>query len=133
MLNYLLSVVLLSISTLGFFVTHKVNRIEHIFQGINITFLSNCVKEEPYYELMYFDKDIIVDLTTYYFNKNLQNVDYSLTFSFREEDKTTVISDTPNIIQIDLEAKVIFNFTFKINSRFVIDGREVSKDWFTTT
>ena len=53
-------------------------------------------------------------------------------FYFREDEGNVKLSNTPNIVQIDINAKIIFDGTYKKNVRFSLSGREVSKDWWTT-
>ena len=57
---------------------------------------------------------------------------YDLVFYFREDEGNVKLSNTPNIVQIDINAKIIFEGTYKKNVRFSLSGREVSKDWWTT-
>lgn len=130
MLNILISVVLLNVSVLGFFFTFNLNKVENTFSGITATYISDSVYLNNYTNKYYFDKDDIVQKTIYYFKENLGDLEHNLTFWFREDELNTEVSDYPNIVQIEVAAKVLFDAKYVKNVRFYLDGRKVSKDWF---
>lgn len=132
MLNILLSVVLMIISVVGFFFTSQVNRVEQVFSNLDTKLVSSCVVLEPKEQKYFFEKQQIYEKVTYYFDQNLENYEYKLRFSFREDDQNTTISPTPNILQIDIYATLLFDSKYTKNVRFTLSGREVNKDWWST-
>lgn len=132
MLNILMSVVLLCVSVVGFFLTAKINRVEQVFYSVDSDMISHCIELDIANDKYFFVKKEVVETFTYYFENNLDGYDYDLIFYFREDEGNVKLSNTPNIVQIDINAKIIFEGTYKKNVRFSLSGREVSKDWWTT-
>lgn len=132
MLNILMSVVLLCVSVVGFFLTAKINRVEQVFYSVDSDMISHCIELDIANDKYFFVKKEVVETFTYYFKNNLDGYDYDLIFYFREDEGNVKLSNTPNIVQIDINAKIIFEGTYKKNVRFSLSGREVSKDWWTT-
>ena len=132
MLNILMSVVLLCVSVVGFFLTAKINRVEQVFYSVDSDMISHCIELDIANDKYFFVKKEVVETFTYYFENNLDGYDYDLIFYFREDEGNVKLSNTPNIVQIDINAKIIFDGTYKKNVRFSLSGREVSKDWRTT-
>lgn len=132
MLNILMSVVLLCVSVVGFFLTAKINRVEQVFYSVDSDMISHCIELDIANDKYFFVKKEVVETFTYYFENNLNGYDYDLIFYFREDEGNVKFSNTPNIVQIDIKAKIIFDGTYKKNVRFSLSGREVSKDWWTT-
>lgn len=132
MLNILMSVVLLCVSVVGFFLTAKINRVEQVFYAVDSDMISHCIELDIANDKYFFVKKEVVETFTYYFENNLDGYDYDLIFYFREDEGNVKFSNTPNIVQIDIKAKIIFDGTYKKNVRFSLSGREVSKDWWTT-
>ena len=132
MLNILMSVVLLCVSVVGFFLTAKINRVEQVFYSVDSDMISHCIELDIANDKYFFVKKEVVETFKYYFENNLNGYDYDLIFYFREDEGNVKFSNTPNIVQIDIKAKIIFDGTYKKNVRFSLSGREVSKDWWTT-
>lgn len=132
MLNILISVILMIVSVVGFFLTAQVNRIEQVFSNFDTKLVGSCIAFEPSDQKYFFEKNEVYKKVTYYFKENLENFDYKLKLSFREDDLNTVISQTPNIFQLDIYATLLFNSKYNKNVRFTISGREVNKDWWST-
>ena len=132
MLNILMSVLLLCVSVVGFFLTSRINRVEKVFYGVDSDMISHCIELDLSSEKYFFDKKQVVETFTYYFDSNLDGYDYDLIFYFREDNGNVKLSNTPNIVQIDIKAKIMFDGTYKKNVRFTLSGREVSKDWRST-
>ena len=132
MLNILLSVVLLNVTVLSFFFTLKLNRVEQVFNSFDPTIVEKCVSLDIQTEKYFFIKEEVLSNVKYYFDENLKDFEYTIKFSFREDNYNTLFSSTPNIVQIDLSAKIIFDQSYLRNVRFTLNGREVSKDWWTT-
>ena len=117
MLNILLSVILMIVSVVGFFLTAQVNRIEQVFSNFDTKLVGSCVAFEPSDQKYFFEKSEVYKKVTYY---------------FKENDLNTIISQTPNIFQLDIYATLLFNSKYNKNVRFTISGREVNKDWWST-
>ena len=132
MLNILITRVLLNVSVLGFFFTYKINRVEQVFGSIDPGLLVNCVDTNIENTKLYFVREKVVETVVYFLDKNLEGFDYDLKFAFREDDLNTTFSATPNIVQIDIYANILFEGIYKQNVRFILNGREVSKDWRST-
>ena len=132
MLNILISVLLLNITVLSFFFTYKINRVEQVFNAFEPRLISQCVSMDIDTEKYYFRKNEVIEITKYYFKENLKTFEYKLKISFREDDKNTYFSSKPNIVQIDIYANIVLDGTYTQNVRFTLDGRKVSKDWWTT-
>lgn len=132
MLNILFSIVLLISTVVGFFFTFKLNKVEQVFSNLDSKLVSNCIEFNPLTEKFYFEKEELYELITTYFKKNLEDFEYKLKFAFREDNLSTTFSDTPNIVQIDINARILFEDIYTNNVRFTINGREVSKDWRST-
>ena len=132
MLNFLITVVLLNVSVLGFFFTFKINRVEQVFGSIDPGLLVNCIDTNIENTRTYFVREKVVETVVYFLDKNLEGFEYNLKFAFREDDLNTTFSPTPNIVQIDINANILFEGIYKQNVRFILSGREVSKDWWST-
>jgi hypothetical protein len=132
MLNILLCVVLLNVTVIAFYFTFKINRVEQVFNSFETGLVYQCVNYDIEKERYFFVKDQIVEVTKYYFEENLENIEYKLKIAFREDDLNTTFSETPNIVQIDIYATILFDGIYTQNVRFMLDGRKVSKDWWST-
>lgn len=131
MLNILLSVVLLNVSVIAFYYTFRINRVEQVMNSFEPGIINTCVYKDIN-QRYYFQKEEVLNTVKYYFSQNLNDIEHSLKIAFREDNKNTEFSDTPNIVQIDLYANIIFDGIYAQNVRFILNGREVSKDWRST-
>ena len=123
--NIIISLVIGILSLHVFTITYRVNGVNRTLFNIPISIFESSIPLINYGEeqKLYFDKELLENKLTYYFDTSLDRYvsNYSLEFYYyNQENESICKTDQCSAIEITLSTNIIFNYKYQKSASFYI-------------
>ena len=123
--NIMFSLFIALMSLQLFTLTYRINGVNRTMFNIPKGIFESSIPlvQNTYYPTIYYDKTILEDSLTYYFDTNLHKYvsHFDLEFYYyNQQDDSICVSDKCNAVEITLKASIMLDIKYKKTARFYI-------------
>lgn len=123
--NMIFSLMIAVMSLQMFTMTYRINGVNRTLFHIPLGIFESAIPLlTPNYDLdIYYDKEVLEQSLTYYFDSNLHKYvnDYTLSYYYyNQEDESICVSDKCTAVEITLKADIFLNIKYQKKARFYI-------------